>query len=107
MGSIWKLPNYSIHISQISENTQMAKVDLHNFFKYYDEKNPNHVKGIQWLEDNLPVTYLEDDADWAEIYRGKKSSSPAAPVAPASAASSYWGCVSCIVGNHWAKLPPQ
>jgi hypothetical protein len=44
-------------------------------------------KGIQWLEDNLPVTYLEDDADWAEIYRGKKGgSSPAAPVAPASAA---------------------
>jgi hypothetical protein len=65
----------------------MAKVDLHNFFQFYDEKNPNHVKSVQWLEDNLPVTYLEDDADWAEIYRGKKGgSSPAAPVAPASAA---------------------
>jgi hypothetical protein len=23
----------------------MAKVDLHNFFQFYDEKNPNHVKG--------------------------------------------------------------
>jgi hypothetical protein len=61
----------------------MAKVDLHNFFKFYDEKNPNHVKGIQWLEDNLPVTYLEDDADWAEIYRGKKTSATVAPVAVA------------------------
>ena len=61
----------------------MAKVDLHNFFQYYDEKNPNHVKGIQWLEDNLPVTYLEDDADWAEIYRGKKTSATVAPVAVA------------------------
>lgn len=59
----------------------MAKVDLHNFFQYYDEKNPNHVKGIQWLEDNLPVKYLEDDADWAEIYRGKKTSATVAPVA--------------------------
>ena len=61
----------------------MAKVDLHNFFQYYDEKNPNHVKGIQWLEDNLPVKYLEDNVEWAEIYRGKKTSATVAPVAVA------------------------
>ena len=53
----------------------MARIDLHNFFKFYDEKNPNHIKGIQWLEDNLPNKYLEDNADWAEIYRAKKSDS--------------------------------
>ena len=51
----------------------MARIDLHNFFKFYDEKNPNHVKSVQWLEDNLPNKYLEDNADWAEIYRAKKS----------------------------------
>ena len=51
----------------------MARIDLHNFFQYYDEKNPNHVKSVQWLEDNLPVKYLEDTVDWAEIYRTKKS----------------------------------
>jgi hypothetical protein len=86
MGSTKRLPNYLKYTFQISED-HMAKVDLHNFFQFYDEKNPNHVKSVQWLEDNLPVTYLEDDADWAEIYRGKKGgSSPAAPVAPASAA---------------------
>ena len=60
----------------------MARIDLHNFFKFYDERNPNHVKAVQWLEDNLPVKYLEDNIDWAEIYRGKKSSA-----APASAAA--------------------
>jgi lysozyme len=61
-------------------------IDLHNFFKFYDEKNPNHVKAVQWLEDNLPVKYLEDNIDWAEIYRGKKTS--AAPAsAPAAAAT--------------------
>ena len=54
----------------------MARIDLHNFFKFYDEKNPNHIKGIQWLEDNLPNKYLEDNADWAEIYRAKGDSSP-------------------------------
>jgi putative chitinase len=53
----------------------MAKIDLHNFFKFYDEKNPNHVKAVQWLEDNLPVKYLEDNVDWAEIYRKKTSAS--------------------------------
>jgi lysozyme len=63
----------------------MAKIDLHNFFKFYDEKNPNHVKAVQWLEDNLPVKYLEDNIDWAEIFRGKKTSAAAAS-APAAAA---------------------
>jgi len=63
----------------------MARIDLHNFFKFYDERNPNHIKAVQWLEDNLPVKFLEDNVDWAEIYRGKKSS--AAPAsAPAAAA---------------------
>ena len=64
----------------------MARIDLHNFFKFYDEKNPNHVKAVQWLEDNLPVKYLEDNIDWAEIYRGKKSSAAPAPAAAAPSA---------------------
>ena len=55
----------------------MARIDLHNFFKFYDEKNPNHIKSVQWLEDNLPNKYLEDTADWAEIYREKKSNAVA------------------------------
>jgi hypothetical protein len=41
------------------------------------------LKEVQWLEDNLPVTYLEDDVDWAEIYRGKKTSATVTPVAVA------------------------
>ncbi len=28
----------------------MARIDLHNFFQFYDERNPNHVKAVQWLE---------------------------------------------------------
>ena len=35
-------------------------LDLHNFFKFYDEKNDNHVAAVQWLEDNLPANFLED-----------------------------------------------
>jgi len=61
----------------------MAKIDLHNFFQFYDERNPNHVKAVQWLEDNLPVTFLEDDVEWAETFRGKKTSAAPAPAAAA------------------------
>ena len=53
----------------------MARVDLHNFFKFYDDRNPSHVKAVQWLEDNLPNGYLDDEVEWAEIYRGKKGGS--------------------------------
>jgi len=63
----------------------MARVDLHNFFQFYDERNPNHVKAVQWLEDNLPVEYLGDNVEWADIYRGKKTSAAPASV-PAVAA---------------------
>ena len=61
----------------------MAKIDLHNFFKFYDDKNANHVKAVQWLEDNLPVQYLEDKSEWAEIFR-KKTEAVAAPAVAAS-----------------------
>jgi len=83
MGSTKRLPNYLKYTFQISENTQMARIDLHNFFQYYDEKNPNHIKSVQWLEDNLPVKYLEDNVEWAEIYRGKKGNAAPAPAAAA------------------------
>ena len=62
----------------------MARVDLHNFFKFYDDRNPSHVNAVQWLEDNLPNGYLEDDVEWADIFRGKKTaSSSSASSAPA------------------------
>lgn len=47
------------------------KVDLHNFFKYYDEKNPNHVKAVEILENALPGLFLDDSAEWVKVYRTK------------------------------------
>jgi len=47
-------------------------LDLHNFFKFYDEKNSNHVAAVQWLEDNLPAEFLDDaETDWIGMYRTK------------------------------------
>ena len=47
-------------------------LDLHNFFKYYDDSNENHVAAVQWLEDNLPAEFMDDSAcEWIRIYRTK------------------------------------
>ena len=46
-------------------------VDLHNFFRYYKEDNTQHVAAVQWLEDNLPAQFLDDNAEWVSIFRKK------------------------------------
>jgi len=47
------------------------KIDLHNFFRHYDPKNPNHVKAVQILEDTLPNVFMQDDSEWVKVYRAK------------------------------------
>lgn len=47
-------------------------VDLHNFFKYFDEKNPNHLESVSLLEKTLESKLPEvisDDAEWIKLYR--------------------------------------
>ena len=50
------------------------RIDLHNFFKYYDEKNPKHVAAVEQLEvdlvDKCPEL-MDDLANWVRIYRTK------------------------------------
>lgn len=46
------------------------KIDLHNFFKYFDEKNPKHVAAVEQFEVDLADSpLLEDTANWVRIYR--------------------------------------
>jgi hypothetical protein len=48
------------------------KIDLHNFFRYYDEKNPKHVAAVDQLEKDLSSSVnrlLDDDSNWVRIYR--------------------------------------
>ena len=48
------------------------KIDLHNFFRYYDEKNPKHVAAVEQLERDLGNSPLMDDSsNWVRIYRTK------------------------------------
>jgi len=48
------------------------KIDLHNFFKYYDEKNPKHVNAVEQLENDITKyasILLDDSSNWVRIYR--------------------------------------
>lgn len=54
------------------------KVDLYNFFRYFDPANPNHVAAVKDLEKNIE-TYLPklltDEASWVKTYRTKVQTS--------------------------------
>ena len=48
------------------------KIDLHNFFKHFDDKNPKHVAAVEELEKVLSAKApeeMEDSANWVRIYR--------------------------------------
>ena len=48
------------------------RIDLHNFFKYYDPKNPKHVAAVEQLEVDLKDSpLLDDSSNWVKIYRSK------------------------------------
>ena len=50
------------------------QIDLHNFFKHFDEKNPKHVAAVEQLEKDLLAKasdLIEDDANWIRIFRTK------------------------------------
>ena len=52
------------------------RIDLHNFFRYYDPNNPKHVAAVEQLEIDLIAKQsdlMEDDANWVKIYRSKPS----------------------------------
>lgn len=54
------------------------QVDLHNFFKYYDETNPKHVAAVEQLEVDLSQKLpdlLEDESNWVRIFRTKPTAS--------------------------------
>jgi hypothetical protein len=50
------------------------QIDLHNFFKFYDEKNPKHVAAVDQFEKDLLSTannLMQDDSNWVRIFRTK------------------------------------
>lgn len=58
------------------------RIELQNFFKYYDEKLSHHREAIEKFEkdlEKLAPELLEDTSEWVEIFRNK----PEPPAEPA------------------------
>jgi hypothetical protein len=56
------------------------QIDLHNFFKFFDEKNPRHVAAVEQLENVLlkkAPEEMQDSSGWVVTYRSK--SEPTVP----------------------------
>ncbi len=47
----------------------MSTINLHNFFRYYDPKNPNHVEAVEQLKVMLPPNLLKETSIWVQTYR--------------------------------------
>jgi hypothetical protein len=50
------------------------QIDLHNFFKYFDEKNPKHVAAVEQFEKDLLAKandLMQDESNWVRIFRTK------------------------------------
>lgn len=48
------------------------KIDLYNFFKYFDEKNPKHRAAVEQFELDLEkkaTELIQDESNWVRIYR--------------------------------------
>jgi len=64
-------------------------VDLHNFFNYFNEKNANHIKGVDEFQASLPANLCSDNAAWVKKYREK----PKAPAGEVRLAVPYFNQV--------------
>lgn len=52
----------------------MARIDLHNFFKHFDENNPKHVAAVEQFEIDLLAKaedLIQDESNWVRIFRTK------------------------------------
>ncbi len=52
----------------------MAKIDLHNFFKHFDENNPKHIEAVGYFEDALnkkAPEEMEDSSGWVKTFRAQ------------------------------------
>ena len=70
----------------------MSSINLHEFFKYYDEKNLNHVRAIQLLKNNLSNDLLSESSDWVKLYRNNKALGEKIPDIGISLIRQFEGC---------------
>ena len=59
----------------------MSKISLPDFFRYYKHGNTQQMEAVALLESQLPVSLLQPDSAWVELYRSKPEAKPG-PVTP-------------------------
>ena len=59
----------------------MSKISLPDFFRYYKHGNTQQMEAVALLESQLPVSLLQSDSSWVELYRSKPEAKPG-PVTP-------------------------
>ena len=47
----------------------MGRIKLHDFFRWYDEKNPNHLEAVALLDQAISETLVRDQSAWVKKYR--------------------------------------
>lgn len=69
-------------------------VNLRDFFKFYDDTNPNHIKSIDLLSKVIPSQHLQDDSEWIRVYRTKNKDSH---LITKSQLAYIWGCSETLI----------
>ena len=57
----------------------MGKINLSDFFQWFDPKNVNHLEAVDLLEQAMPETLLRDKSAWVLKYREPVPKPEAAP----------------------------
>ena len=73
----------------------MAKISLPDFFRYYQHGNTQQMEAVALLESQLPLSLLQDDSSWVDLYRSK----PEAPKSEAVLANPLSVSYDCQLDN--------
>ena len=85
----------------------MARLNIdafENFFIHY-QALPHQKLAIAELWKAMPVSLLEDDADWIEQYRDAAIEEPDVPVLTGKEVSNSWGGILAAAKHAGAKFP--
>jgi hypothetical protein len=85
----------------------MARLNIdafENFFIHY-QALPHQKLAIAELWKAMPVSLLEDDADWVEQYRDAATEEPDVPVLTGKEVSNSWGGILAAAKHAGAKFP--
>ena len=59
----------------------MGRINLSDFFQWFDPKNVNHLEAVDLLEQAMPETLLRDKSAWVLKYREPLPEPEARPLA--------------------------